>query len=175
MIRELDVDATDLEGQVREFRARVTAGEHLVSCSYLKEYHGLPPSYGGPEPSTRPPAPLISVRGKLSEQDIATLRKLGTTIKTDSIETRIDNRFESIDIGGPFDQTTGPSPQSLRTIFVCEKQTPACARTIVANFASRAFRRPVASKEIEPYLSLYTLVRKQGDSFQEGIVRRSTQ
>jgi Protein of unknown function (DUF1592)/Protein of unknown function (DUF1588)/Protein of unknown function (DUF1587)/Protein of unknown function (DUF1595)/Protein of unknown function (DUF1585) len=170
MIKELDVDATDLEGQVREFRAKVTAGEHLVSCSYLKEYHGLPPSYGGPEPSTRPPLPLISARGKLSEQDIETLRKLGTTIKTDSIETRVDNRFESIDIGGPFDQTTGPSPESLHHIFVCDKQTPACARAIVVNVATRAFRRPVTPKEIEPYLKVYTLVRKQGDSFNEGIV-----
>jgi hypothetical protein len=170
MIQELDVDATDLEGQVREFRARITAGEHLVSCSYLKEYHGLPPTYGGPEPSTRPPVPLISAHGKLSEQDIETLRKLGTTIKTDSIETRVDNRFESIDIGGPFDQATGPSPESLHRIFVCDKQTPACARAIVASFATRAFRRPVPSKEIEPYLSIYSLVRKQGDSFNEGIV-----
>jgi Protein of unknown function (DUF1592)/Protein of unknown function (DUF1588)/Protein of unknown function (DUF1587)/Protein of unknown function (DUF1595)/Protein of unknown function (DUF1585) len=170
MIKELDVDATDLEGQVREFRAKVTAGEHLVSCSYLKEYHGLPPSYGGPEPSTRPPVPLISARGKLSEKDIETLRKFGTTIKTDSIETRIDNRFESIDIGGPFDQTIGPSPESLRRVFVCDKQTAACARAIVANFATRAFRRPVPAKEIEPYLRVYALVRKQGDSFNEGIV-----
>ena len=83
LMQELEVDATDLEGQVREFRAKVTAGDHLLSCSYLKEYHGLPPSYGGPEPSTRPPVPLISARGKLTEKDIETLRKLGTTIKTD--------------------------------------------------------------------------------------------
>jgi hypothetical protein len=170
MIKELDVDATDLEGQVSEFRAKVTAGEHLVSCSYLKEYHGLPPSYGGPEPSERPPVPLISARGKLSDKDIETLRKFGTTIKTDSIETRVDNRFESIDIGGPFDQTTGPSPESLHRIFICDKQTPACARAIVANFATRAFRRPVSSKEIDPYLRLYSLVRQQADTFNEGIV-----
>jgi hypothetical protein len=170
MIQELDVDATDLEGQVREFRAKVSAGDHLVSCSYLKEYHGLPPSYGGPEPSSRPPVPLISAHGKLSEQDIETLRKLGTTIKTDSIETRIDNRFESIDIGGPFDQTGGPLAQSRRRVFVCDKQTPACAREIIGSFAQRAFRRPVAAKEIEPYIGIYGLVRKQGDSFSEGIV-----
>jgi Protein of unknown function (DUF1592)/Protein of unknown function (DUF1588)/Protein of unknown function (DUF1587)/Protein of unknown function (DUF1585)/Protein of unknown function (DUF1595) len=170
LIQELDVDATDLEGQVREFRTKIKAGDHLVSCSYLNEYHGLPPSYGGPEPSTRPPVPLISAHGKLSEQDIETLRKLGTTIKTDAIETRIDNRFESIDIGGPFDQATGPSVESLHRIFVCDKQTPACARAIIANYAQRAFRRPVSAKEIDPYLGIFALVRKQGDSFNEGIV-----
>ena len=84
LMQQIDVDATDLEGQVREFRTKVTAGEHLLSASYLKQFHGLPPSYGGPDPSTRPPTPLISARGPLTEKDIETLRKLGTTIKTDS-------------------------------------------------------------------------------------------
>jgi hypothetical protein len=170
MIQEMEVDATDLEGQVRQFRAHVSAGEHLVSCSYLKEYNGLPPSYGGPEPSARPPVPLISAHGKLTEKDIETLRKYGTTIKTDSIETRIDNRFESIDIGGPFDQTTGPSQESLHRIFVCSQHTESCARAIVAAFARRAFRRPLQPKEADPYVAIYGLVRKQGDSFEEGIV-----
>jgi hypothetical protein len=170
MIQEIEVDATDLEGQVREFRAPITAGDHLISCSYLKEYHGLPPSYGGPEPSSRPPVPLISARGKLTEADIATLRKYGTTIKTDAIETRIDNRFESIDIGGPFEQKLGPAPESLKRIFICNQQTPGCAKTIVATFARRAFRRPLAPDEVEPFTNVYSLVRKQGDSFNEGIV-----
>ena len=173
LIQEIDVDATDLEGQVREVRTKVTAGEHLLSASYLKQFHGLPPSYKGPEPSTRPPVPLISARGPLSQKDIETLRRLGTTIKTDAIETRIDNRFESIDVGGPFDQTMGPSSESIRRIFVCGRspgqQDAACARQIIGNFAERAFRRPLLQGEAEPYISLYTLARKQGDSFDEGI------
>jgi hypothetical protein len=172
MIQEIEVDATDLEGQVREFRAKVTAGEHLVSCTYLKEFNGLPPSYGGPEPSNRPPVPLISSagKGKLTEQDIEILRKYGTTIKTDSIETRVDMRFESLDIGGPFDQSTGPNPESVRRIFVCRENTAACARAIVSRFTERAFRRPVDRKEADRYLGVYSQVRKRGDSFDEGIV-----
>jgi mono/diheme cytochrome c family protein len=173
LMQEIEVDATDLEGQVREVRTKVTAGEHLLSASYLKQFHGLPPSYNGPEPSTRPPEPLINPRGALTEKDIETLRRLGTTIKTDGIETRIDNRFESIDVGGPFDQTTGPSPESIRRIFVCGRtpaqQNAACARRIVASFAERAFRRPLQPKEADPWVSLYALARKQGDSFEEGI------
>ena len=54
-IQDWAVDATDLEGQIVEVRATVTAGEHLLSATYLKNYHGLPPSYKGPEPSKRPP------------------------------------------------------------------------------------------------------------------------
>ncbi len=173
LIKEFEVDATDLEGQIVEVRARVTAGEHLLSESYLKTYHGLPPSYNGPEPSKRPPVPLISARGKLSEKDIETLRKYGTKIKTDAIETRVDNRFESLDVGGPFNQATAASPGSLRKIYVCGhvagKHTDACARKILTSFASRAFRRPVTAKEVDQFIGYVTLARKQGDSFEEGI------
>ena len=172
-VREFEVDATDLEGQIVETRARVSAGEHLLSATYLRNYHGLPPSYGGPEPSKRPPEALITVRGKLTEKDIEVLRKYGTRIKTDSIERRVDNRYEAIDIGGPFDQATGPSPESLRRVFVCGhaagKHTPACARTILTAFARRAFRRPVTAKEVDPFVDMVALARRHGDSFEEGI------
>ena len=173
-VQHMDVDATDLEGQVVQVRTRVTAGEHLLSCSYLKQYHGLPADYHGPEPSTRPPVALISTtHGKLSEKDIETLRKYGTKIKTDSVETRIDNRFESLDVGGPFEQTLGPSAESRKLIFVCGhpdgKHNASCPRKIVSAFAERAFRRPLQPKEVQPYLALYTLARKHGDPFNEGI------
>lgn len=174
LVRELEIDATDLEGQIVECRARLTSGEHLISATYLRNYHGLPPSYNGPEPSRRPPEALISVRGKLSDKDVETLRKYGTKIKTDGIETRIDNRYESIDIAGPYNQTVGPSSASLRRIYVCghpagKHNGIACARQIVNSFSSRAFRRPAARDEVEKYLRFYSLARSQGDSFEEGI------
>jgi cytochrome c551/c552 len=173
LARESEVDATDLEGQIVEFRTRVTAGEHLLSATYLRNYHGLPPAYGGPEPSKRPPEALITTRGKLTEKDIEVLRKYGTKIKTDSIERRVDNRYEAIDIGGPFNQVTAPSPESLRRLYVCGhtagKHAPACARTILTSFVKRAFRRPVTPKEVDPFIELVTLARNQGDPFEEGI------
>jgi len=81
----------------------------------------------------------------------------------------VDNRYESIDVGGPFTQREGPSPESVKAVFVCREQTPACAQTIVSTFARRAFRRPVTAAETAPFAKLYTLAREQGDSFQEGI------
>jgi hypothetical protein len=173
LVHEFEADATDLEGQIVECRARVTAGEHLLSETYLRNYHGLPPRYNGPEPSKRPPEPLINPRGQLTAKDIETLRKYGTKIKTDAIETRVDNRFESIDIGGPFNQAAGPSPENVRRIFVCGhapgKHTDACARTILTSFTTRAFRRPAAAGEVQEYLGYVNLARKQGDSLEEGI------
>ncbi len=170
LIQSFEVDATDLEGQVVECRARVTAGEHLLSETYLRNYHGLPPSYHGPEPSQRPEVALITgTRGKLTEQDIETLRKYGTRIKTDSVEKRLDNRYESIDVGGPFNQATGPSPESLRKVYACGEHTDACARTILTRFVGRAFRRPASAREVDEYLGYVSLARRQHDSFEEGI------
>lgn len=169
MIQSWSVDATDLEGQIVEVRAKVTAGEHLLSASYLKNQEGLPASYKGPNPSTAPPPPVINVKGQLTEKDIEILRKYGTKIKTDRIETRLDNRFESLDIGGPFTQPNGPSAVSLAKVYVCKEKTAACAQTIVTAFARKAFRRPLEPKEEQPFLKLYQLARKQGDSFEEGI------
>jgi cytochrome c551/c552 len=168
-VQEWEVDATDLEGQIVEARMQVTAGDHLLSTTYLNNYHGLPAKYGGPDPSKRPSEPLITVRGKLTEKDIETLRKYGTKIKTDRIETRVDNRWESIDVGGPFRQTEGPSPGSVKAVFVCRQETAACAQTIIASFARRAFRRPVTAAETGQFVKLYTLARQQGDGFKEGI------
>ena len=63
--------------------------------------------------------PLLSnnARGKLTEQDIALLRKYGTKIKTDRVEVRVDNRTESIDVGGPFNQTIRPFAGKPRRIL----------------------------------------------------------
>jgi hypothetical protein len=47
-----------LEGQTREFPVHVTAGEHWVAVGFPKQFEGLPPLYGGRNPSKRPiPAP----------------------------------------------------------------------------------------------------------------------
>ena len=174
LVREFEMDATDLEGQMVECRTFLTAGEHLLSATYLRNYHGLPPSYKGPEPSSRPPEALISTRGKLNEKDIATLRKYGTRIKTDGVETRIDNRFESIDVAGPYNQRTGASAISLRRVYVCghfngRHKESGCPRRIVSSFATRAFRRPATREEINKFVGFYSLARQHGDSFEEGI------
>ncbi len=169
-IQSWQEEGEDLEGRIVETRVAVKAGEHLISASYLNVYEGLPPKYGGPNPSTPEDLPtLSSPKGQLTEKDIELLRKYGTKLKTDRAEVRADNRFESIDIGGPFTQTMGPNAQSTRLIFVCAEKTKACAEQIVRNFTRRAFRRPVTAAETAPFLQLYALARKSGDDFREGI------
>lgn len=170
LIHSWSEEGEDLEGRIVETRTFVKAGERLVSASYLNVYEGLPPKYNGPNPSNPEALPtLSSPKGQLTAKDIELLRKYGTKLKTDRAEVRVDNRFESMDIGGPFTQTLGPSADSTRRIFVCREQTDACAGTIIRSFARRAFRRPVAASEAAPFIKLYTLARQNRDSFQEGV------
>lgn len=176
-IRDWKVEATDLEGQIVEVRVRLSAGEHLISATYLKNYEGLPPRYGGPNPSKREPLPQITSSnnqtprlGKtMTQAEIEFFRKYGTRVKTDRVDSRIDNRYESIDIGGPYEQKLGPDPVAKAKIFLCTAQNEACAARIVGNFARRAFRRPVSAAETARYTKFVALAQKQGDSFEEGI------
>lgn len=170
LIKSWTEEGEDLEGRIVETRTQVKAGEHLISASYLNVYEGLPPKYGGPKPSNPADLPtLSSPRGQLTEKDIELLRKYGTKLKTDRAEVRVDNRYESIDIGGPFTQPTGPSALSRGKVFVCPTRTDACATTIVRTFARRAFRRSVTDDESKKFIALYQLARRQGDSFEEGV------
>ena len=78
-----------------------------------------------------------------------------------------------MEIGGPYKQTTGPAPESLRKIFTCGHlhggHSADCARKIVSDFGGRAFRRPLTPQEINRFTGLVSLARRQGDSFDEGI------
>ena len=46
---------------------------------------------------------------------------------------------------------------------------PACSRTIMANFARRAYRRTPTQKEIANLVRIVDEDRKAGDSFEEAI------
>jgi hypothetical protein len=45
----------------------------------------------------------------------------------------------------------------------------ACATQILAAFATRAWRRPVAASEVAPYAALVTLAHSLGDGFEQGL------
>jgi hypothetical protein len=76
--------------------------------------------------------------------------------------------IDYVDIVGPFQPGAAISESSKR-IFVCAEKTPECARQIVEHLARRAYRRPVTKQEADELVNLAALVRKSGDSFEEGI------
>ena len=72
-----------------------------------------------------------------------------------------------IDVIGPFTPSTAP-PSSYRKVFICGERTQACARQIIENLVTRAYRRPATSQEVQKLLGLAAQVQKR-DSFDESI------
>jgi len=171
-----DQERQDLGGKVQEFRIKVTAGEHWLAASILRIYEGLPARYHGPNPSRIPPRPLPQFRPRTNvppaqleefkkrfEERIANIEKAPAN----------EARLTSFEIGGPYNQANGPSPESRRKIYACGHlvghHNRACASKIVADLAGRAFRRPVTSQEIDNLLRFVSMAEKNGDSFEEGL------
>ena len=148
-------DRQDFSGKTREFRARVAAGEHWIAASIVRLYEGLPVSFGGPNPSKRPPPAPREL--KPGEEPVPANGA----------------RVRHLEIVGPFEPVKGPSRASLEKIYTCGHlhggHGPACLRRIVISLAGRAYRRPVSPSEAAPLLRLASTAREQGDSFEEAI------
>jgi hypothetical protein len=78
-----------------------------------------------------------------------------------------------VDISGPFNVTGISETESRKRIFVCHpanaSEEPACARRILTNLASEAFRRPVTDEDMKPPMAFYTMGREAGGDFEAGI------
>lgn len=79
-----------------------------------------------------------------------------------------------LEINGPFDAEPVPLPLSHRRIIAClpdgEEPWEPCARRIIRQLATRAFRRPATAQELARLEQLATLSMKSGESF-EGMVQ----
>jgi mono/diheme cytochrome c family protein len=184
IVKEIDVHpldengpVEDISGQTRELRTRVSAGEHWVAVTFLRQFDGLPAEYGGLNPTKRPPPPPMDL-SFLKPPAGATPEQLEEfNKKIDGIRHKkldVNNiRFDNVEIGGPYNADKGPSPESLKRIYVCGHldghHVPGCDRKILTNFARRAYRRPPTAEEVNKLVSLVALAQKQGDSFEEGI------
>jgi hypothetical protein len=82
--------------------------------------------------------------------------------------------------GGPlllveFVEIVGPAdlPASHTRIITCqptgERSSIECARQVLKEFATRAFRRPLTDDELERLVRLARLTQEQGDNFERGI------
>ena len=76
---------------------------------------------------------------------------------------------EAFSIAGTLDQPPPEPPVSHKRIFF-RKHTPAnraeVAREIIGAFATRAFRRPVESVELDSLMALWLMAYSQGESFE---------
>jgi len=78
-----------------------------------------------------------------------------------------------LEVRGPFDQKPRPLTDPHKRIFTCAHSagahTPDCARTILTPLARRAWRRPVASAEVDGLSRFLDLAQKEGDTFEQGV------
>jgi hypothetical protein len=78
----------------------------------------------------------------------------------------------TIRIEGPFEAAPAKDSPSRRRIFTCQPNAAAdeaaCARRIVTNLATRAFRRPASPADIELLMEFYDTGRRDG-TFDDGI------
>ncbi len=78
----------------------------------------------------------------------------------------------TVRIEGPFNAKQAADSPSRRKIFICRPagaaDDAACARKIVSNLATRAFRRPATSVDVDSLMAFYQEGRKEGN-FDRGI------
>ncbi|MEZ5404223.1 MAG: DUF1592 domain-containing protein [Bryobacteraceae bacterium] len=175
---KFDGASIDLFGAQAEAKLRLPAGEHWIAATILKIYEGLPPDYEGPNPTSRklppPRDPLARVRippGATPEQ-VEKIKK--EAIRRAQLFRVPANRVwvHWVEALGPYDVKPA-SNESRKRLLVCGHfdgtHTAACARTVIAPFARRAFRRPVGAAELRPYLQLAAQARRDGASFDESL------
>jgi hypothetical protein len=81
---------------------------------------------------------------------------------------------DSMVVRGPFRVRTDQLPESHRRILFCtpeygDQSRLECARQVIARFAERAFRRPVAPDEVERALRIFRLANDRGESYERAV------
>jgi hypothetical protein len=80
--------------------------------------------------------------------------------------------LQDLIVGGPYEVTGLSDTPSRKKLFVCRPTAPteeeACAREIVENLASRAYRRPVTEVEVDGLMGFYRRGEEKG-GFERGV------
>jgi hypothetical protein len=149
----LDIDrwmtTSDPDGvNLRSEPIAITAGPHRISAAFLRRFEG-------------PAQDLISpLDWSIASTSIADAYGI-TTLP----------HLRDLAITGPLVTTGVSETPSRRKIFTCHAGTAPqqmlCAREIVSRLASQAFRRPVAERDLNALMSLYS--KGAPDGFEAGV------
>jgi hypothetical protein len=92
--------------------------------------------------------------------------------ETDAEKSR-EFGLEAMEIEGPLNAKPPPESASVKMLLVERPRTAAdsraAARTVLENFARRAYRRPVRTEEVDRLLKLFDVALKQGEKFETAI------
>ena len=128
-------------------RFKTTAGPHTVGATFLATHY----------------APLLDLDKHFMRSTLQTGPTPGYTFFP---------HVGTIRIEGPFNATPAKDSPSRRKIFVCTPKTAAeetpCARRIITELATFAFRRPAGDEDVNLLMEFYAAGRKEKD-FEVGI------
>jgi hypothetical protein len=97
---------------------------------------------------------------------------------TNAFEDKESKKFrefglELIEIEGPANPVAPPEPAPVKLLLVARPgngvEARAAAETVLANFARRAYRRPVKPDEVARLLKLFDVATKQGEAFHNAL------
>jgi cytochrome c553 len=143
------MNTSDPDGvNLRSEPIRITAGPHRVSAAFIRRFEG-------------------PVQDLISPLDWS----LASTSIADAYGITTVPHLRDMAITGPFAATGVSETPSRRKILTCHATTGprqmVCAREIVARLATQAFRRPVAERDLNALMSLYS--NGAADGFEAGI------
>ena len=149
--QKLDDAVSKINARLKDIRFFATAGQHEVAVTFLRR------SYAEHDDRSANPGHSDDRRGYNPLE--------GGQQRVPAVHAMF--------IKGPV-KTTGMSDSvSRQKIFICKPQNPAeepaCARSIVENLATKAFRRPVTDDDVAPLMRFYDRARQDGKSFDVGI------
>jgi hypothetical protein len=134
-------------GRPMRVRFTTTAGPHKVGATFLATHY----------------APLLDLDRRFRRSTVQTGPTPGYSFFP---------HVGTIRIEGPFNSARAADSPSRRRIFVCKPTATAaesaCARRILTNLATQAFRRPVAASDVDELMDFYDFGRNEKD-FELGI------
>ena len=135
----------DINGRTKDIRFTTSAGPHKVGVTFL--------------------------RRSFAESD----DRLEHFIPG-AVQDRILS-IPSVEIRGPYNPGGISSTPTRERLFTCYPQAPeqelACAEQIIANVATRAYRRPLEDSDMQPLMDFYRQGASEG-GFEEGMRRALT-
>lgn len=136
----LDDAVAQINDRLKKIRFHATAGQHTVTVTFQQR------SFAESDERS-PTAPLEGGQARLPA-------------------------IHAIQVRGPLEVTGMSQSESRERIFVCYPRETAeeaqCASEILANLATRAFRRPVTDEDLQQLMAFYERSRQRGD-FEIGI------
>ena len=134
-------------GRPMRVRFTTTAGAHKVGATFLATHY----------------APLLDLDRRFRRSTIQTGPTPGYSFFP---------HVGTIRIEGPFNSAKAADSPSRRKIFVCTpadtSAESACARRILTNLATQAFRRPVTASDVDEVMDFYDVGRNEKD-FELGV------